>query len=151
MISAPSSTHQSLFDALTAVVEIHLVALPVAEGRSRTGRITEGTVETGSIFYRIGHDRGGVVAVGIQHLTDGADTAVHHIGGRYHIGSCLHMGKGCFCQQLQRPVIVHVMTAEHAAVAVGGILAHAHIGDEIHLREIFSCLTKGFWTIPSGS
>ena len=84
------------------------------------------------------------MAVGIQHLTDGTDTAVHHIRRSYHISSGFYMGKGCFCQKLQCPVIVHVVAAKHTAVTVGGILAHAHIGDEIHLREIFSCLTKGF-------
>ena len=54
------------------------------------------------------------------------------------------MGKGCFCQKLQCPVIVHVVAAKHTAVTVGGVFTHAHIGNEIHLREIFSCLTKGF-------
>ena len=41
------------------------------------------------------------------------------------------MGQGGLCQDLQGLVVVHLMVVEDAAVAVVGVLAHAHIGDDI--------------------
>ena len=42
------------------------------------------------------------------------------------------MGQRRLRQQLQRFVIIDVVIAENAAMAVGGVLAHAHIGDDVH-------------------
>ena len=54
----------------------------------------------------------------IEHRTDRTHTAVHHIGWCYHICSGFHMRKSGLCKQIQRPIIVHIVSAQHAAVSV---------------------------------
>ena len=44
------------------------------------------------------------------------------------------VGEGGFREDLQGFVVVYLMPAENTAVAVVGILAHTHVGDEIELR-----------------
>ena len=45
------------------------------------------------------------------------------------------MGQRRFRQNLQRLVVIHIVTAENAAVSVRGILTHTNIGNDIQLRK----------------
>jgi len=113
---------------------IHLVPLPVAEGGGGAGRRPEGAVERGGVLGGVGHDGGGLIAVLVQDGPNGGYPAVHHVGGGHHVRPRLHMGEGGLGQHLQGLVVVHALAAEDAAVAVVGILAHAHVGDHIEIR-----------------
>ena len=79
---------------------------------------------------------------GIQCLPDRTHTAVHHIGGRYHVRSCLHVGEGGHGQKLQCFVIIDIASAEHTAVSVGSVFAHTYIRDQVHVRKITSGLSQ---------
>ena len=79
----------------------------------------------------------------VQLLTDGAHAAVHHIRRSHHIGTRLHMRQSGSAQQFQGGVIVHVVSAEHAAVSVRCVLAHAYIRDVIQLRKQTLCFPQG--------
>jgi hypothetical protein len=60
---------------------------------------------------------------------------VHHVARRDDIRACLdvrHRGAG---EQLEALVVVHVTVDDHAAVAVRGVLAEAHVGHEHELGE----------------
>ena len=84
------------------------------------------------------------MAVFVQAGTDCSYTSVHHIRWSHHICPRLHMGKGCFCQKIQSFVIVHIMSAQHAAVTVGSILTHTDICHIVKIRELFFCFTQSF-------
>ena len=73
----------------------------------------------------------------IQCTADGQYAAVHHIGRRNHVGACAHMGEGHLAQQFEGLVVVDGGAAvQNAAVSVGGIFAHAHVGDAVYLWEV---------------
>ena len=78
----------------------------------------------------------------VQTLTDRCNTTIHHIRRSNHICTCLHVGECCFCKKLQRLVIVHIMTAENTAMAMGSILTHAYICYIIKLRKFLFCNAK---------
>ena len=84
----------------------------------------------------------------IQALPDCCNTAVHHIGRCYHIRSCLYVGKCCFCKKIQCFVIIHIMTAENAAMAMGSVLTHAYICYIIKLRKFLFCNAKSSLNDP---
>ena len=83
------------------------------------------------------------MAVFIQALPDGRHTAIHHIRGSNHIRPCLYLGQSGFGQKRKRLVIVHLVSAEHAAVSVGGIFAHTYVCYIIKVREPLLGLPKG--------
>ena len=58
------------------------------------------------------------------------------------------MGKCCFCKKLQRLVIVHIMTAENAAMAMGSVLTHTYICYIIKLRKFLFCNAKSSLNDP---
>ena len=139
-----------------AVVEIHLVALAVAERGCGARSLTERSVEGGGIFDGVGHNRRRGVTGCIKCLPDCAHAAVHHIGGSHHIRACLYMGESSHGQQFQGLVIVDITSAQHTAVTMGGVFAHAHIRDQIEVGEIFlspaqSALDNAFRVIGLGA
>ena len=59
-----------------------------------------------------------------------ADAAVHHVARRDDVGAGRGLRDGGAREQLERGVVVDVaVLAQHAAVAVGGVLAQAQVGD----------------------
>ena len=115
---------------------IHLIALAVPEGGGGTGRVPEGPVKGGGVLGRVGHDWHRAVAVLIQLFPDCGHPAVHHIRGGHHIRPCLNLAQGDPRQILQGLVVVHVLPVQNAAVAVGGVLAHAHVADIVQVRHL---------------
>ena len=113
---------------------VHLIGLAVAVMRGGLRRVAERAVERGGVLGGVGHDGGGLIAVLVQDGPNGGYPAVHHVGGGHHVRPRLHMGEGGLGQHLQGLVVVHALAAEDAAVAVVGILAHAHVGDHIEIR-----------------
>ena len=122
---------KSFFNSFSSVMEVHLIALSVAESRGRTCCITERSVKGRGIFHCIRHNGNIPVAVLIQDGADSPDSSVHHIRGRYHIRSSLCMRKSCLGQIFQGFVIVHFVSTEDAAMSMGSILTHTYIGDQI--------------------
>ena len=62
-------------------------------------------------------------------------TATHHVRGGHHIRPGPNLAQGNPRQIRKGFIVVHVLPMQNAAVAVGGILTHTHIADEIQLRE----------------
>ena len=52
-------------------------------------RVAERAVEGGGVFGGVGHDLDVAEALHVQRPADGADPAVHHVGGRDHVGAGL--------------------------------------------------------------
>ena len=92
--------HPHLDQGLIAIGGIHLVALlaALAQIGGRADGIAEGAVVVGGILGRVGHDLGMAEAMALQGFADGADAAIHHVGGGHHIGSCQRMGEGLLHQ-----------------------------------------------------
>ena len=53
---------------------------------------------------------------------------------RDHVRTGARMADRSPCQHLERPVVVDIVTAQDAAVAVRGVLTHAHVGNHIKIR-----------------
>ena len=134
---------ESLLDALAYVVEVHLIGLAVSEFRRGIRGVTEGTVEGGSVFYRIGHDRYSGIAVFIQLSADSQYPAIHHVRWCNHVRTCFRVRKSGFCEKFKRRIIVHVVSVQDAAVAVRGVLTHADVRDIIHIRYSLLCCPEG--------
>ena len=47
------------------------------------------------------------------------------------LGARLRMAQGDLGKALERAVVVDLAAAQHAAVTVGGVFAHAYVGDEV--------------------
>ena len=124
----------ALQHGLAAVVRVHLIRLSVTERRCRACGIAERAVKCRGIFCGIRHNRDVDKAVVIENLANRSDTAVHHIGRRNHVRARLCVRQRNLCQTLQRLVVVHIVVAQNAAVAVRGVLTHAHVGNHIKIR-----------------
>src|SRR5262249_27570769 len=75
-----------LAERLVAVGRVHLVAGAVAELGRRFGGVAERTVETGSVFGCVAHDRQPRVAGGVQPGADCLNHTVQHAAGRHQVG-----------------------------------------------------------------
>ncbi len=56
--------------------------------------------------------------------------AVHHVGRRHDVGARPGMGHGRGGQERNRLVVEHALAVHQAAVAMVGVLAQAHVGDD---------------------
>ena len=64
-----------------------------------------------------------------------SDPAVHHVAGGDHVGAGAGLRDRRAREQLERRVVVdRAVGAQQAAVAVGGVLAQAHVGDDQRVR-----------------
>ena len=82
-----------------------------------------------------------------------AHAAVHHVARRDDVGAGARVGDGRAREQLERDVVVDLaVVAQHAAVAVRGVLAQAHVGDheQVGLRLLDARATASC-TTPSSS
>ncbi len=120
---------ERLAHRLAAVGRIHLVPAPVALRRGRAGGLAEGAVEGGGVLDRVGEDRRRAQALAVEGGADRGDAPVHHVAGSDGVGAGLRLRERGAGDQLERGVVVDVAVAEHAAVAVGGVLAEAGVGD----------------------
>src|SRR5439155_8425701 len=71
----------------------------------------------------------------VQPLPDRADAAVHHVARADGVRAGLDMADGRAGDQLERRVVVDVAVADDPAVAVRGVLAKTHVGEEEQVRE----------------
>ena len=76
------------------------------------------------------------IGVSGQDLADRADAAVHHVARRDGVGAGFDVADGRPREQLERLVVRDLAVADHAAVAVRGVLAEADVGDEDELRVL---------------
>jgi len=71
--------------------------------------------------------------------TDAADAAIHHVGGRDHVGAGLGVTQRLLRQRLQGLVVHHVAArigrVDEAILAVAGVGIERHVGDHAQLRE----------------
>ncbi len=133
-VGALLHVQQRLAHRLVGVGRVHLVAAPVAERGRGVGGLAERPVEGGGVLGRVGDDRRVLEVLGVQLGAQRADAAVHHVAGRHGVGARTRVRDGGLGQQLERQVVVHLaVVAHHAAVAVRGVLAQAHVGDHDEL------------------
>ena len=126
-----------LVQCLVAVGRIHLVGLlaALAQVGRRADRIAERAIVVGGVLGRVGHDLGVDETVGLQRLTDGADAAIHHVGGGHHIGAGPGLAEGLPYQCLGGDVVQHIAALiDDAVLAMGGVGVESHIGDDAQLR-----------------
>ena len=116
-------------------MEVHLIASPVPKGRGGVRRLPEGAVEGGGVFHRVGHDGNPGVALPVQGGTNGRHPAIHHVRRGNHIRPRLDLAQGNPGQVGEGLVVVHLLPLEDAAVSMGGVLAHAHVANQVQLRE----------------
>ena len=65
---------------------------------------------------------------------DGADAAVHHVGGREDIAAGLGLDERLADQDLDRPVVVDLAVDQQPVMAVAGIGVERHIADHADAR-----------------
>ena len=76
-----------------------------------------------------------VEPVVVQRGAERAHAAVHHVARRDGVGAGLGLGDRRAGEQLERLVVVDdAVGAQHAAVAVRGVLAQAEVGDDQQVR-----------------
>ena len=98
---------------LVGVRRVHLVGALVADQRGAgADRVAEWAVEGGGVFGRIGHDLDVAKAGGIEAGADGADAAVHHVGGRDDVAAGLGFDQGLADQDRYRFVVEDDAVAE---------------------------------------
>ena len=106
-MSAPSSRSSATSrSASRTLAGIHLVALPVAELRRGPGRLAERAVVGRGVLGGVGADDGLAESRLVQGLADGADPAVHHVGGGDHVGPGPGVGQRRAREQRQGGVVV---------------------------------------------
>ena len=75
-------------------------------------------------------------AVGLESLADGADTAVHHVRGRHHVGARRRMGQRLLHQHVGGDVVEHVTRGvDDAVLAVGGVGVQSDVCHHAQLRH----------------
>ena len=115
---------------LVRIRRVHLIGAFVADQRgARADRVPERAVEGGGVFGRIGHDLDVVEAGGIEPGADGADAAIHHVGGRDDVAAGLGLDQSLADQHRDGLVV------EDDAVAYQAVMAVAGIGIERHVAE----------------
>ena len=112
---------------------VHLIRTAVTERRSRACGVAERAVEGRREFRGIRHDRRVDKAVFVERGADRRHAAIHHVARRDHVRTGTRMADRSPGQHLERPVVVDIVTAQDAAVAVRGVLAHADVRDDIQL------------------
>ena len=123
---------------------VHLVAAPVPLLRRRSRRVTEGPIEGRSEFHRVRKDACLVVSSVFKGLSNGSDSAVHHVGSTDVIGTGLgrdhsHLGEG-----RDGAIVDDGPVMDVTAVAVVGHRAHAHVGHQHHrVAVVFSKRPQG--------
>lgn len=75
------------------------------------------------------------VALPVQGGTNGRHPAIHHVRRGNHIRPRLDLAQGNPGQVREGLVVVHLLPLEDAAVSMGGVLAHAHVANQVQLRE----------------
>ena len=98
-------------------------------------RLAVGAVEGGGELGRIGHDADILVAGRVERLADGADAAVHHVGGRDDIGAGLGLHDGGPGDLRHRLVVDDLAVAQDAVMAVAGEGIERHVGDDADIRH----------------
>ncbi len=130
-IRALPHVERTLAHGFAGVMPIHLVAFPVAKRRRGACRVPERPVKGRSELRGICHNRDITESIPVKHPADGSNAPVHHIAGGDHVRARPRVAERNPCQAFQGAVVVHLVPAQDTAVAMGGILAHAHIGNDI--------------------
>ena len=147
-VGAFGHVERDLAHGLTNVSPVHLIAAAVAELRRGVGGLAEGAVKGGGELGGVAHDGRVGEGGGVERGADGFDAAVHHVGGGDDVGAGGGEGDGGAGEEWEGGVVVDVVVAwifqaagwifgaagaivnDDAAVAVGGVLAEADVGDE---------------------
>ena len=128
---------RDLAQRLVAIGRVHLVGRLVALQRLRGAeRVAKRPVEGGCVFRRIGHDLHVARSLRVERAADGADAAIHHVGGRDDVASGLRLDQRLAHQHGDR-LVVHDLrrpaTSRHGRGSVYGSSAtsvdHADFGN----------------------
>ena len=115
---------------LAGIGGIHLIAAAVAELGRRLRRLAKRAVEPGTVLRGVRKNGDVFELVFVEHLSNRADTAIHHIRGRDDISAGARVRKRLLRQDSQRRVIRHFSVLHDAAVAMIGVFAQADVGDD---------------------
>ena len=107
----------------------------------RAERVAERTVESGSVFGRVGHDLHVEETFLVERLADRPDPPVHHVGGRDHIGARARLVQRLAREDLHRLVVeddepARSGLAHKPVMAVTGVGVEGDVGDEAKLRKL---------------
>ena len=72
----------------------------------------------------------------VQGPTDAADPAIHHVGGRDDVGASRRVRQRRARQEFDGRVVDDFTIDEQATVAVRGVLAETHVGDDEQVRHL---------------
>ena len=137
-------------ERLAHVPGVHLVGAPIAElGRTLRG-VAERSVECRGVLDGVGHDGDVFVSVLVEPLADDGDHAVDHAARRDDVGAGPRVAHRDAGEDVQGLVVQHVagrkhrvLVVQHPAVAVVGVLAQAHVGDDQKLGQRLLQRTHG--------
>ena len=87
-------------------------------------------VKSGAVFCRVGKNGDVLKSVFIEHFSNCADAAVHHVRRRDNVGAGARVRKRLLRQNLECRVIRHFSVLDDAAVAVIGVFAQADVGND---------------------
>ena len=119
----------------------------VAKGRRAFGCLAEWAIKTAGVFDRIAHDRHVLETFPVQPGADRGHHAIDHARRRDDVGAGLCVHRGRTRQQIARRVVEQVAfgqmrvvmrlprPVDQPAVAVVGVFAEAHVGDDDQLRR----------------
>ena len=100
-------------------------------------RVAERAVERRSVFGRIGHDLHVAKAGRIEAGADGANSAVHHVGGRDDVAARFGLDHGLAHQNRDRFVVENDSLTQQPIMAVAGIGVERHVAEHADLRHLF--------------
>ena len=115
---------------------------PIAELRGSLGGVAERAVERRGVFDRVRHDRNVVVSVLVEALADARDHPVDHAARRHDVGTGPRVAHRDAGEDVEGLVVEHVavrqyrvLVVQHPAMAVIGVLAQAHVGDDEEIGQ----------------
>ena len=82
-------------------------------------------------------------ALGVERLANDAHPAVHHVRRGHNVGAGPGVGDGLFGQDVQGGVVIYVLGLDDSAVAVVGVFAKAHVGQQQQARHRFLEIGQG--------
>ena len=126
-----------LAQSLVGIGGVHLVGALVALQRAgRADRFAERAVEGRSVFRRVGHDLHVDEPFRVQRRADGADPAVHHVGGGDDVGAGVRLVERLPHQRRYGFVVEDRLARHEAVVAVARVGIERNVGDEPEAREL---------------
>lgn len=135
-----------------------LIAFSISERWAGARRIPEWPIQAAGELGAVGHQDGLMGDARFDEFElDGLDAAVVHVGGCDAMRACFRVGEGDVADAVDGEGVVETaVVAKDAAVAVGGILAEADVGDdekggEFLTEEVYGLNDGAFGVVGCGA